>query len=250
MINQDINKYVMRYDYHTHTVYSHGKGQIIDNARVAVSKGLEAIAITDHGPGHKIYGINPKKIPQMREDIRKAKLEYPKLQIYLGVEANFIDTPSALDVLKKDVDKYDFIIAGYHYGVLKGHMTANLICSNGIYPSGSREHLRKINTEMTVRALHENDIKIITHPGDKGPFDIRTISKACEETNTLMEINTKHDHLTVDEIKIAETYDVKFIIDSDAHLTERVGDYKSGLDKAAAAGLDFSRIVNISVKED
>ena len=28
-------------DYHTHTVYSHGKGSIEDNVKVAISKGIK-----------------------------------------------------------------------------------------------------------------------------------------------------------------------------------------------------------------
>ena len=43
-----IAKYRMVYDHHTHTTYSHGKGSIADNVRVAAAKGLKSIAITDH----------------------------------------------------------------------------------------------------------------------------------------------------------------------------------------------------------
>ena len=36
-------------DYHTHTVFSHGKGDVIDNARAAAEKGLKELGIADHG---------------------------------------------------------------------------------------------------------------------------------------------------------------------------------------------------------
>ena len=39
-------------DYHTHTIYSHGKGTIEDNVKVAILKGIETIGISDHGYGH------------------------------------------------------------------------------------------------------------------------------------------------------------------------------------------------------
>ena len=45
-------------DYHTHTIYSHGKGDIIDNARVASKKGLKQLAITDHGFDNKLYNVS------------------------------------------------------------------------------------------------------------------------------------------------------------------------------------------------
>ena len=40
----------LKFDWHTHTVYSHGKGTIEDNVKVAIEKNLTSIAITDHGP--------------------------------------------------------------------------------------------------------------------------------------------------------------------------------------------------------
>ena len=54
---KEISQYRMIYDHHTHTVYSHGKGSIEDNVKVALSKGLKSVAITDHGPGHLTYGL-------------------------------------------------------------------------------------------------------------------------------------------------------------------------------------------------
>ena len=100
-----LSKYMMVYDHHTHTTYSHGKGSILDNARVAHEKGLKSIAITDHGPGNFLYGMKMKLIPQMREDIRAAKAQYPDVKIFLGVEANTILKVPYLDVKPADWDK-------------------------------------------------------------------------------------------------------------------------------------------------
>lgn len=76
-----IKQYRMIYDHHTHTIYSHGKGTILDNVRVAAAKGIRSIAITDHGPGHLTYGIKMEQIPQMRADIAAAKAEFPEMEI-------------------------------------------------------------------------------------------------------------------------------------------------------------------------
>ena len=61
--------YKMIADYHTHTIFSHGKGTIEDNVDWAIKKGLKEIAISDHGPGHLTYGVKRHSIPVMREEI-------------------------------------------------------------------------------------------------------------------------------------------------------------------------------------
>ena len=42
-------------DYHTHTVYSHGKGTIEDNVKVAIQKNIKKIGISDHGYKHIVH---------------------------------------------------------------------------------------------------------------------------------------------------------------------------------------------------
>lgn len=241
-----ISKYRMVYDHHTHTTYSHGKGSIIDNARVAHEKGLKSIAITDHGPGNFLYGMKMKLIPEMRNDIREARALYPDVRVFLGVEANTILKVPYLDVKPSEWEKLDIVLAGYHFAVMGSGMVPNRL---GL----KSQSLLVQNTDMILNALYYsedcgNHIDILTHPGDKGPFDIESIARACEDTGTFMEINGKHPHLDVEEIKIAAKHDVKFVISSDAHVPENVGRFESQLERALEAGLDPERIVNIKLR--
>ncbi|MDD6880048.1 MAG: PHP domain-containing protein, partial [Firmicutes bacterium] len=87
-IKKIASQYRMVYDHHTHTVFSHGKGTIEDNVKVASAKGLKSVAITDHGPGHLTYGIKRGKLIGMRQEIERLKPLYPDMEILLGVEAN------------------------------------------------------------------------------------------------------------------------------------------------------------------
>ena len=243
---ETVNKYRMIYDHHTHTVYSHGKGTIEDNVRVASEKGLSSIAITDHGPGHLTNGIKMEKLPEMRAEIDRLKSVYPDIEVLLGVEANTLRVPPYLDV--EDTDLFDILLAGYHFGILKAGMIPNYISNHTGVFRGDSSTLMVKNTDMILNALYNNKIDILTHPGDKGPFDISDICRACEDTKTRVEINAKHDHLTVDEIKIAAKFDIKFIIGSDAHVPEKVGEFRQPLMRALEAGLDPERIVNIEKK--
>lgn len=249
-IDLDHYAYQMTYDLHTHTRYSHGwifphgKGTIDQNVTAAFQQGLSGIAISEHGPGHYMYGLKWEKLPQMREDLARQRELHQEMNIYLSVEANLTDTEIGLDIPKDQQGEFDFLLAGYHYGVLHCNSMANHLF--GKQTSGnSYVKLMTRNTDLYIKALYENDIKVLTHPGDKGPVDMREVARACASTNTLMEINSRHEHLTVDEIRIAMEEDVLFIIDSDAHRPEAVGSFEKGLYRAEEAGLDIERIVNI-----
>ena len=242
------NKYEMFYDLHTHTTYSHGKGSVEDNVREAFNQNMEFVAISDHGPGHLTYGVNRSEFVNLRNDIERMNVKYPKMNVKMSVEANIIKNGNNLDVRPEEFEEFDFVIAGYHYGLFGCSCVRNWLWNKGI--KWGEDKLREANTQMVIDALRKNDIAILTHPGDKGPFDIRRIAEVCAETDTLMEISTWHGHLTEEEIRIAaEVEDVKFIISSDAHSPARVGDFVSGLERAIDAGLDIRRIVNIREKQ-
>ena len=241
--------YRMKFDYHTHTIYSHGpvrphgKGTIEQNVRTAAEKGLDAIAISEHGPGHRTYGLKMEKLPEMRAEIERLKKIYP-VEIYLSVEANIVNRDNYLDVKPEEYDLFDFVNAGYHFGVTDGYCMANWMYDHRFW-RGNKDELIEKNTKMIVAAIENNDIRILTHPGEKAPVDMNAIAKACEKTGTWMEISTHHAHLTPSEIEICQKYDVSFVISSDAHMPHRVGTFKTGITKARIAGLDLDRIVNI-----
>ena len=242
-------KFRLTGDYHTHTIfsriglYAHGKGKVVENVAAAVGKGLKEIAITDHGPSD-FYGLSLKKLPQIREDIAEAAKRFPRIKILLGVEADIVDSPNGLDVTDEEFGLFDFVNAGYHY-VPNCHMIRNWLAFRFPCRKSTKERLRKQNTDRIVKALTCNNIHILTHPGDKAYIDVHRVAKACEDTDTLVEINARHRHPDCEELKVFEGYDVRFIISSDAHKPERVGRYVRSMQLALSAGIDPERIVNI-----
>lgn len=240
-------RYRMTYDLHTHTVFSHGKDTIESNVLVAREKGLKKIAITDHGPSHLTYSVARKDFPKMREEVDRFNELYDDIEILLGVEANIVNSKENkyIDVTEDEKKYFDFINAGYHFGVLKGYCIKNYLMKKLPFSKSSIDRQRYINTRMIINAIKNNDLKILTHPGDKAFVDMDKIAKVCEEYKVLMEINSAHTHMNVEEIKIASKYDIKFVISSDAHVASRVGDFRPGLLRAFEAGIDVDRIDNI-----
>lgn len=243
-------KYIITGDFHTHSIYSsagpykHAKGTIMDNVRAAYEKGLREIAITDHGPSD-FYGLDINKLDEMRTDIAEASKAFPDMKIYLGVEADIVDSENGLDVTAEDIPKFDFINAGYHY-VPNSNMIENLTSFRLRAASKFKiERLRQENTDRIIKALTNNNIKILTHPGDKAYIDEEAVALTCEKTNTLIEINCRHPHPNVRDLRIYAAHDLKFIISSDAHKPDKVGRYTRSLALAFRAGIEADRIVNI-----
>ena len=75
-------------------------------------------------------------------------------------------------------------------------------------------------------------------------IDTEMVAKTCAKVGTYMEINTSHDHITADYLKIAFEAGARFVIDSDAHSPDRVGDVAKGLLLAKSAGIPTSAIQN------
>jgi putative hydrolase len=242
-------KYQLLSDLHTHTVYSHGKGHVEDNIRAAIDLGIRTIGITDHGPGHIGFGVPRKKLAEQKAEIRELRRKYPDIEILFGVEANIIDSAAGLDIKPQEFPYFDFVCAGWHYGALDG-LSRQWISSaftNLTHSKAEQASPRQIrrNTEVIVYALEHYDINFLTHPGDKAPVDLLEVAAVCARTGTLIEINTSHMSLTADDLRTMTLADVRFIVNSDAHTPDRIGDFLPALALIAEAGIDMERVVNL-----
>lgn len=242
--------YIIHTDFHTHTVYSHGKGTVEANVRAARRKGLKGIGISDHGPAN-LFGVGVARLTtfeRIRADVRLAALKYPDIRVYFGVEANVVSTEGHLDIPPAMQNEFDYILAGLHPMVrpLSLVQMGGLLWQNlrGRWDDASRKRARVRNTDALIQAVYRNRIHVVTHPGYRLPIDTRELARACADTGTALEINTGHDHITVEYIRIAAHEGARFVIGSDAHSPDRVGDFTRGLALAREAGLTPEHIVN------
>ncbi|OPL07417.1 MAG: hypothetical protein AVO33_05790 [delta proteobacterium ML8_F1] len=239
----------MTMDLHTHTTYSHGLGSIEDNVKEGIRKGLEAMAISDHGPGHLGFGIKPGALKQMRRELDALQEKYPQIKLYLGIEANILGRDGAIDVSEEDLGLLDYVLCGYHFGSKPGKWTrdlpVHLFNLLNRWTGGFEKKARALNTEATVNCLMNNRIDVLTHPGAKGPVDMLEVARAAEKAGTMLEINNSHGHLSEEELKICMLTKVRFIVGSDAHKPGDVGRYKEALKRIVQAGVPLERVANL-----
>ncbi|MBQ7452847.1 MAG: PHP domain-containing protein, partial [Clostridia bacterium] len=124
-------------DYHTHSTYSklrHGKNTIAEMVQSAKDKGLENIAITDHGPKHLGFGIKRKNIDKARKEIDSINEKGELEKVYLGIEANLIGKDGKIDLTQEEIDKLDLLIVGFHRGTFN-----NIVKPFGILPRTKKQ---------------------------------------------------------------------------------------------------------------
>lgn len=215
-------------DYHTHTIYSHGKGRVLDNAMIAKEKGLIELGISDHGFYHGAFGLSKKKIPSLIEDCLNASKQ-TGVKVLVGVESNVIGADGSVDLSEKYYDYFDLFLAGLHKFVFyKPNGLFNVAIPNLFYSTFKAKNvpksLIKSNTKTLINVIKKNPIDVITHPNFCSYIDVEEVAKVASDYGTYLELNAKKEHLSDEQIERVLKTDVRFIIDSDAHTPDRVGE--------------------------
>lgn len=239
-------------DYHVHSILpgtSHAKSSIEEIVIEAVNKGLKEIAISNHGLSHILYGFRKNHISKLKAEISALNEKYPQIKILLGVEANILSLTGDTDIEKEILENCDVILCGYHlfvkYKSFKDFW--NFVVLNWLAKKFGfrKERQRKVNTQAIVEAMNKNKMYLLTHPGRKLVYDIEEIAKAASKNNIILEINNNCNSLSVEEIKICEKYDLKYMINSDSHIKDTVGSCEFGIKRAIESGLNLEKVVNL-----
>lgn len=242
-------------DYHTHTVYSHGEGTILDNARAAKEKGLEVVGIADHGPanwGH-IGTTDLAVFDRIIDESKMVQMELGGIKVLAGTEANVVSYQGELDVPLELQRKLDQVLAGLHVAIhpksFKDGVKFLSQWTLGKLSKRIKMKARNDNTKAVIAAVYNNEIDIITHPGLNISIDTPELARACVKSDTALEINAGHGVKSIDFIQAAADQGVKFAIGSDAHQPEKVGKVEAGVKAARLAGLNPEQIINVRLKK-
>lgn len=202
-----------KFDFHVHTTYSDGSSPATLMIEAAESRGLEGVAITDHGPELSV-GIKRDAIAMAIDDVISAKSD-ARVPVLTGFEANVVNDEGELDITSEVTDRLDILLIGIHYLGSKAAPT-------GI----AQSYLRRATC-----ALEKNPVDVMAHPFFLHQSLLPNISKQDIEEfvdlaaikEVAMEINVKYGAPDFGFVQLCLSKGVKFSIGSDAHNPASVG---------------------------
>jgi putative hydrolase len=240
-------------DYHTHSRYSDGREQVESIAEAARWRGLSEVAVTDHGPRLLVLGVDGlSRYEQLLQEINS--LNIPEVRVLAGAEANIIDLEGRLDIPFRLCEKLDVLVCGLHPYTIPGNIRDGwrLFGNNHLRRLGPgwRRKAVNANTRATVAALENNPVDILAHPGLFFEVDILEVARACVREGVLFEINCGHRHPRPEDVETAFKAGVQFVINSDAHYHDTVGELEYGSWLVQSLGIPAERIANCRLGRD
>ena len=241
---------ILTADYHTHTPYSHGKNTIDENVARAKEIGLQQIGITDHGFSHWAFGLHRKEVPSYKAECEEAEKKYG-IKVLVGIESNIRGVGGQADLTEKDYENFDLYLCGnhacIHFSSIKDVFAYGWrnLALNSVFHKRTKKQV-EANTKAYVNAIKKNPLDAITHLNYQCPANALEVAKCAADYGTYLELDAKKAHLTDDELcEIVAKTSVRFIVNSDAHSKERIGDTALIAEQLKRVDFPMERIDNI-----
>lgn len=223
----------LRGDLHVHTDWSgDGRSTLPEMLDVAVSRGLDYIAITDHAQDLAMNGLSRERMLEQRAVIEEMRSRYRTLAILHGAELNIAPDGS--------IDYDAEFLADFDFGVASIHSHFDLSSDD--------------QTDRLIAAIHNPAVNVVGHPSGRligrrpgVRFDVDAVFAAAVLTGTAIEINSHLHRLDLQASHLrraVETSDVMFAISTDAHHTSEYSNVQWGVAQARKGWVPLGRIVN------
>ncbi len=227
----------IRGDLHMHTTATDGEDTLAEMVRAAIARGLQYIAITDHGQRVTMArGLDKRRLLKQWDDIDRlneslAEDGRPPIVVLKGIEIDMLEK-GGLDLPDDVLEKADWVVASLHYG-----------------QNQPREQI----TARIIEAIENPHVSVIGHPtgrllNKRPPYDvdIEAVITAAARTGTFLEINANPWRLDLNDhhAAAAKKAGVKIVISTDAHSTRGLDVMRCGVLQARRAGLEAGDVAN------
>lgn len=223
----------LRGDLHVHTDLSgDGRNSLDEMVDAALSRGLQYLAITDHGEDLRISGVSADDMLAQRQRIAALNRSHAgRIRVLHGCELN-IGAGGELDYDEEFLAGFDWTVASVH-----SHFRLD----------------RAAQTDRVLAAMDHPAVRCIGHlqgrrigrrPGID--LDVDTILDAAIDTDTAIEINSHLDRLdaSAEVLRAARGGNVTFVVNSDAHRIREFDNLEFGVRLAERGWVPADRIAN------
>lgn len=247
-------------NYHTHLYRcKHAQGDVADYCQAALAAGLQVLGISDHTPlpddRWSEVRMDMRELPLYCQSIDEARQRFSELSILKGMECDYDD--SYLSFYRDELlgrFKLDYLIGAIHYIPHNGEWI-------GVYGKATDAATLKSYSRQVIKAMESGLFAFIAHPDlfanaylkwdTESQACSRAILEAAAALKVPLEINgygLRKPLIETPEGKrfmypwerfweLAADYDIKVIINSDAH---QPADVVSKMDEAAKIALKYS----------
>lgn len=225
----------IKLDLHTHTSFSpHAYSTLWENVAFAKERGMEAIAMTNHGMSTEDFSSdwhfgNFKHLPRVINDV----------VVFTGVECSYLDENATLDLQDWRLEKMDIVIASRHGGSFAPDETnfAKVVlngCDNEYIDILG--HIARTSFSLTDEE-----------------YDL--IAKKAKEKEKLVELNENCFGKKVPEFAensrtlmlACKKYGTPIVVNSDAHFCTHVGKFEKAVALLEEIGFDEELVMNTSL---
>ncbi len=223
----------IRGDLHVHSTWSgDGRSSLEDMVEAAAGRGLEYLAITEHGEDLSINGLSRERVLEERASIEELRARYPMLTILHGSELN-IDPDGGVDYDPEFLSGFDWCVASVH-----SH-----------FDLPAERQTRRVATAMANPAVnvigHLTGRRLGRRPGIE--LDFEAVLDAAAATRTALEINSHIDRLDVPAdllIRARDRDDVRYTISTDAHHISEYANLEWGVLNARRGWVERPLVLN------
>lgn len=224
----------LRGDCHSHSDWSDGGSPIDEMARTAAGLGHEYLALTDHSPRLTVaHGLNAEALRRQLDVVASVNEELAPFRLLTGIEVDILED-GALDQDEGLLAELNVVVASVHS---KLRMEA---------PQMTRRMLAAVENPNVDILGHCTGRKLTGRGRPQSAFDHEKVFRACAESGTAVEINSRPDRLDPprDLLELALSLGCRFSIDSDAHAPGQLSWLEHGCTQAAEAAVAADVVVN------
>jgi putative hydrolase len=227
--------YDIKVDLHVHSITSgHAYSTVEECARAAAAKGLEAFAVTDHGPampgsGNVYHFWNLKVLPR----------RWHGVLVLRSAEVNILDAGGRLDLPDGVLEKLDVVHAGLHP-----------------YTGYGGESVED-NTAALLAAISHPLVDIIVHPDNPSfPVDMRRVVEAALRDGKALEVNNSSFVYTrkgseencLEMARLMAGRGGLVAVGSDAHVATFAGEFSRAVEILRETDTAPQSVINYSIE--